>query len=111
MSNNFSNMINVKVTNFKPARGYILVKRNKEETLRASGIYTIEKEKSMRAIVIALGSPMLTVTGDEVPMNVKVGDDVLMEMYQITEVNFGGEIYILTKEETISCIFEEECAE
>lgn len=95
----------MEVTNFKPARGYILVKRKPLEE-RASGIVLAREETSMRAIVVALGKGRRDGKGGDIPMNVKIGDEVLMEMYQITEVKFGSEVYILTKEETISCVFE-----
>ena len=95
----------MEVTNFKPARGYVLVKRNENEKL-ASGIILPNQEVSMKATVVALGKGLRDDKGGDQPMNVKVGDVILLEMYQITEVKFGMETYILTKEETISCVFE-----
>ena len=64
------------------------------------------KEKPQQAEVIAVG-PGGVVDGQEVTMQVKVGDQVIYSKYAGTEVKLGDEEYIIVKQNDIVAIVEE----
>ena len=63
------------------------------------------KEKPQLAEVVAIG-PGAVVDGKVVPMEVKVGDKVLMSKYAGTEVKFDGVEYTILKQGDILAIVE-----
>ena len=63
------------------------------------------KEKPQLAEVVAIG-PGAVVDGKVVPMEVKVGDKVLMSKYAGTEVKFDGIEYTILKQGDILAIVE-----
>ena len=63
------------------------------------------KEKPQEAEVVAIG-PGAVVDGKTVPMEVKVGDKVLMSKYAGTEVKYNGTEYTILKQGDILAIVE-----
>lgn len=94
-------MAKAKVT---PIGGNILVKPVTEEKKLASGIVlpeTIDKEKSQRGEIVALGSGRLADDGKKIAFNVKVGDVVLFKQYSPEEIEIDGEDYLIMDENAI----------
>lgn len=90
-----------------PLGGNILVKPITEEAVSASGIVlpdTVDKERSQKGEIIALGSGQVTSEGKTIPFNVKVGDIVLFKKYSNEEVEVEGEDYLIMTEESILAI-------
>ena len=63
------------------------------------------QEKPQVAEVVAVG-PGKTVDGKLVPVQLKVGDKVLMSKYSGTEVKVDGEEYTILREEDILAVVE-----
>ncbi|KXK26806.1 MAG: 10 kDa chaperonin [candidate division WS6 bacterium OLB20] len=90
-----------------PLGGNILVKPVTEEAVSESGIVlpdTVDKERSQRGEIIALGSGRVTPEGKTIPFNVKVGDTVLFKKYSNEEVEVDGEEYLIMSEDAILAI-------
>ena len=93
--------------NVKPLFDKVVVKlTEKEETTRSGFILpTASQEKSQIARVIA-GGPGGLVDGNEVVMQVKVGDKVLFAKYSGSEFKVDGEEFIIIRQGDILAIVE-----
>jgi len=87
----------------KPLQDRLLVKRYEAEEKTASGIIIPDsaKEKPQEGEVVAVGPGKLTDTGARAELTVKVGDKVLFSKYGGTEVSYGGEEYLIMREDDI----------
>lgn len=87
----------------KPLGDRIVVKRLEEEEEKKGGIIIPDtaKEKSELGEVIAVGPGKLTDEGKRVPMEVKVGDKILLGKYAGTEIKLDGEDYVMMREEDV----------
>ncbi|MBQ5762355.1 MAG: co-chaperone GroES [Clostridia bacterium] len=93
--------------NIKPLGDRVVIKMVEMEETTKSGIILTgaAKEKPQLAEVVAIG-PGAVVDGKVVPMEVKVGDKVLMSKYAGTEVKFDGIEYTILKQGDILAIVE-----
>ncbi|HBV52208.1 MAG: co-chaperone GroES [Clostridiales bacterium] len=91
----------------KPLSDRVVVKMLESEETTKSGIVLpgSAKEKPQEAEVVAIG-PGAVVDGKTVPMEVKVGDKVLMSKYAGTEVKYNGTEYTILKQGDILAIVE-----
>lgn len=91
----------------KPLADKVVVKMLESEEKTKSGIVLPDsaKEKPQIAEVIAVG-PGAYVDGKIVPMDVKVGDKVLMSKYAGTEFKLDGTEYTILKQNEILAIVE-----
>ena len=87
----------------KPLADRVLIKMVESEETTKSGIILSSgsKEKPQIAEVIAVGPGT-----EEVKMNVKVGDKVIINKYSGTEVKYEGTEYTIVKQEDILAIVE-----
>jgi chaperonin GroES len=94
--------------NLRPLQDRIIVKRLEEETKTAGGIFIPEtaKEKPQRGQVVAVGNGKKTEEGKVLPLDVKVGDNVLFGKYAGTEVKVDGEEYLMMREDDILAVIE-----
>ncbi|MEZ6317555.1 MAG: co-chaperone GroES [Phycisphaerales bacterium] len=93
----------------KPLHDKILVERDEAETQTASGIYLPEssKEKPQFATVLAVGTGTLNeTTGQRVPLDVKVGDRVILSKWGGTELKLDGEEYLIVNASDILAIVD-----
>lgn len=81
-------------------------------TVRTANLFSLSiiltsaaQEKPQVAEVVAVG-PGKTVDGKLVPVQLKVGDKVLMSKYSGTEVKVDGEEYTILREEDILAVVE-----
>jgi chaperonin GroES len=65
---------------------------------------TVDKEKSDRGIVVAVGEGWYTNDGKVMPLKVKVGDKVIFSKYSYEEVKQDGKDFYILKEENILAI-------
>lgn len=87
----------------KPMRGKALIKLIKEEKMTKSGIVlpdTVEKEELERGEVIAVGEPKMD-HGQPLPMQVKVGDKVILKKYGPDKVKMEGEDFMIADEDDL----------
>jgi chaperonin GroES len=92
----------------RPLRDRILVKRVEEKEQRIGGIIVPDtaKEKPQHAKVISVGSGRVNDDGKTIPLDVKVGDYVLIGKYSGTEIKLDGEEYLIVREDEVLGITE-----
>ena len=88
--------------NIKPLADRVVIKMTEAEETTKSGIILAgsAKEKPQIAEVVAVG-PGATVDGQLVPMELAIGDKVLMSKYAGTEVKLDGQEYIILRQDDI----------
>ncbi len=91
----------------KPLGDRVVIKMLETEETTKSGIVLpgSAKEKPQLAEIVAVG-PGALVDGKTVPMEVKIGDKVLMSKYAGTEVKFDNVEYTILKQSDILAIVE-----
>ena len=91
----------------KPLADRVVVKMTEAEETTKSGIIltAAAKEKPQIAEVLEVG-PGGMVDGQEIKMNVKVGDRVITSKYSGTEIKLDGNEYIIVKQSDILAIVE-----
>jgi len=91
----------------KPLQDRVVIKMIENEETTKSGIILSSgaKEKPQIAEIIEVG-PGGEVDGKEIKMYVKKGDKVIVSKYAGTEVKYGGEEYIIVKQDDILAIVE-----
>ena len=93
----------------KPLSNHILIEPSKKEAKTKSGILlpdTADKERPESGKIIAVGPGRKTTMGKVVPMDVKVGDEVLFTKYGPNEIKVEDKEYLIAKEEDILAIIE-----
>ena len=100
-------MAKIQSPNIKPLADRVLVKRLEEAEQQIGGIIIPDtaKEKPQEAEVVAVG-PGKTEEGKRIPLEVKVGDKVLIGKYSGTEVKLSGVEYLIMREDDILAIVE-----
>ena len=93
--------------NVKPLGDRVVIKNVEIEETTKSGILLTgtAKEKPQMAEVLAVG-PGGLVDGNEVKMDVKVGDKVIYSKYAGTEVKIDGENLIIVRQSDILATVE-----
>ncbi|MBQ2941708.1 MAG: co-chaperone GroES [Clostridia bacterium] len=93
--------------NIKPLADRVVIKMTEAEETTKSGIILTAgaKEKPQIAEVVAVG-PGATENGKLIPMEVKVGDKVLVSKYSGTEVKVDGTEYTILKQSDVLAIVE-----
>lgn len=86
-----------------PLYDRVLLKRIEEKEVKKGGIIIPDtaKEKPQEAEVIAVGKGRVSEDGKIIPLEVKVGDKVLIGKYSGTEVNIDGIEHVIVREEEI----------
>jgi chaperonin GroES len=86
----------------------LLTELEAEATQTAGGIIipdSVRSEDVKRAIVESVGPGIYTQSGTLIPMNVEVGDEVILPPYhQGVEIKIGGNKYTLLRESEILMI-------
>ncbi len=96
-------------TKIRPLGDRVVVKPIQREEVTKSGIVLPDtaKEKPQRGQVIAVGPGRMTDDGKRLPMEVKVGDEVLFAKYAGTELKIDDEEYLILSEKDILAIVSE----
>jgi len=87
-----------------PIKDNIVVKRIDEKEEKKVGSIIIPdtaKEKPLTAEVIAVGSGRVLKDGKKLPLEVKVGDKVLVGKYSGSEVKLDNVEYLILKEDEV----------
>ena len=87
----------------KPLNDRVLVRRMEAEEKMKGGIIIPDtaKEKPLEGKVVSVGAGRLDDNGKRVPMEVKVGDRVLVGKYSGTEVKIDDIEHIILREDEI----------
>ena len=86
-----------------------IVRRLEEDAEKKIGSIIIPdsaKEKPLTAEVIAVGSGKTLKDGKKVPLEVKVGDKVLVGKYSGSEVKLDGKEYLILREDEVLGVVE-----
>ena len=91
----------------KPLFDKVVLEQKKQEEKTASGIVLPgnDKEMPMQGKVVAVG-PGGMVDGNEVKMEVKVGEDVIYSKYSGSEIEIDKVKYVILKQSDILAIVE-----
>lgn len=96
-------MAKAKIT---PLADRILVKRVEEGEAKIGNLYIPDtaKEKPQKAKVIAVGPGKRNDDGTRSPLEVKVGDEILIGKYAGTEVKLDGVEHLIMREDDVLAI-------
>jgi chaperonin GroES len=94
--------------NVRPLRDRVLVKRFEEREQVIGGIIVPDtaREKPQHAKVVAVGRGRVNDEGRTIPVDVRVGDNVLIGKYAGTEIKLDGEDYLIVREDEILGVAE-----
>ncbi len=92
----------------RPLHDRVLIKRLDAQTTSSGGIVIPDsaREKPIEGEVIAVGHGKKLDNGDVRPVDVKVGDTVLIGKYAGTEVTMEGMEYVVLREEDIMGVID-----
>ncbi len=92
--------------NLKPLGDRLVIKPAGREEMTASGIVLPDtaKEKPQRGTVVAAGEGRRDDDGDRIPMDVKVGDQVLFAKYAGTEFKLDDQDLLILAEKDVLAI-------
>ena len=95
--------ITINVSTVTPLGDRVFVKVSKSEEKTAGGILLPDtaKEKPQIGEVAAVGEGKRNEDGSRVPMDIKVGDQVLYSKYAGTDIKLGSDEYVLLSEKDI----------
>ena len=93
---------------FRPLHDRVVVRRVDAEERTAGGIIIPDtaKEKPQQGEVLAVGPGKRDETGKLVPLDVKMGDQILFGKWSGTEVKVDGEDLLIMKEDDIMGVVE-----
>ena len=94
--------------NLRPLHDRVIVKRLENETKTASGIVIPDAatEKPDQGEVLAVGPGKRNDKGEQMALNVKVGDRVLFGKYSGQSVKVNGEELLVMKEDDLFAVVE-----
>ena len=90
----------------KPLGSRVLVQRQEAKAMKG-GIFLPEaaKQKPKQGIVIAVGPGKTDDKGRTIPMDVKVGNEVLFSSYGGSDYSLDGQEYLILAENDILAVF------
>ncbi|WP_042414740.1 co-chaperone GroES [Comamonas aquatica] len=94
--------------NLRPLHDRVIVKRLENETKTASGIFIPDNaaEKPDQGEVLAVGPGKRNDKGEQIALNVKVGDRVLFGKYSGQAVKIDGNELLVMKEDDLFAVVE-----
>ncbi len=92
----------------RPLHDRVLAKRNAGAAKTTGGLFIPDnaKEKPLEATVVAIGSGKRLEDGRIQPLDVKVGDKILIGKYTGSEVKLDGTEHLIISEDEILAILE-----
>ena len=92
-----------KTGSIRPLGDRVLVKRAEAEERTAGGILLPEsaKDKPKEGTIISIGEGRTLDDGTKSKFTVKINDRILFSAYAGTEVKYGGEEFLIMREEDI----------
>ncbi len=98
--------LSINASTVKPLSDRVLVKVREAEEKTVGGIILPDaaKEKPRDGEVVGVGAGKFTEKGARQSIDIEVGASVLYSKYAGTELNIGGEEYVLLREQDILAI-------
>ena len=95
-------------TRLTPLGNRVLVKRLEAEEKLPGGIILPDtaKKKQERAEIIAVGTGKKDKNGNIIPLDVKVGDIILMEKYSGQEITLDDEEFVIVRADDIIAVIQ-----
>ncbi len=93
----------------RPLGSHLIVKGTSAEEVSKSGIIipdTVEKERSERGEVVAVGPGKLLENGTRASMEVKIGDKVVFKKYAPDEVEIEKQKYLVISIDDVMAVIE-----
>ena len=92
----------------RPLQDRIIVKRLEEQTTTKGGIIIPDtaKEKPAEGIIVAVGNGRVLEDGKVIPLELKVGDQILFSKYGGTDVKIDGEEHLIMSQDDVLCVVE-----
>jgi chaperonin GroES len=92
----------------QPLYDRIVVKRTEEKQQMQGGLHIPDsaQEKPQEAEVIAVGKGKRLEDGKIVPLDVKVGDRILLGKYSGSEIKLDGQDYLIVREDEVLGVVE-----
>ncbi|MDO5694286.1 co-chaperone GroES [Aeriscardovia aeriphila] len=92
----------------KPLEDKVIIKQAPAETTTASGLVIPDsaKEKPQQGEVLAVGPGTRNDKGERIPVDVKVGDEVLYSRYGGTKLTYKGEEYLIVSARDILAVLQ-----
>ena len=92
--------------NFKTFGARCIVEEVKNENVLKSGIIlqNADKEPTYRGLVISVGDGALLENGQKVPMEVKVGDEIIYTTFSGSPITDGNKSFLILNERDILAI-------
>ena len=89
-----------------PLNDHVIVERLEAQSTTKGGIVLPDtaKDKPKEGLVIAVGDGRLTEDGVRIPVQVKPKDRIIFSSYAGTEVKYGGEDYLIVREDEILAV-------
>jgi len=95
--------------NVQPIAGKVLLKKlSYDKTSGGVIMPDIAQEGSQEAEVVAIGPPIITQSGKELPIQSTIGDKVLYPKFGAKTVDVDGEEYLIINESELFLIFKGE---
>ena len=93
----------------RPLHDRVVLKRKEEERWSPGGIVIPDtaKEKPIRGQVLAVGNGKILEDGRLIPLDVKVGDEVLFGKYSGNEIKVDGEELVVMREDDIMAVIDQ----
>jgi chaperonin GroES len=87
----------------RPLHDRVVIKRIEESETMQGGLYIPDsaKEKPQRGEVVAVGNGKRTEDGKVLPLDVKVGDQILFGKYSGSDIKLDGNEYLIMREDEI----------
>lgn len=95
------------MANLKPLHDHLIVKAISDEQATKAGIIlpdTVDKERSEKGEVIAVGPGKMSESGKRLEMSVKVGDKILFKKYAPNQVKIDNQEYLIIEESEVLAI-------
>ena len=93
---------------FRPLDDRVLVAQGDAEEVTAGGIVLPDsaREKPQRGTVVAAGPGKMLDNGQRGPLEIKIDDEIFYGKYSGTEVEIGGDKYVILKESDILAVLD-----
>ena len=90
----------------RPLQDRVLIKRVDEQEQVRGGIIIPDtaKEKPQEAEVVAVGPVKINDDGNRLPMDVKVGDKILVGKYSGSDIKIDGDDFVIVREDEILAV-------
>ena len=94
--------------NIRPLHDRVIIRRVEEEKTTASGLIIPDAaaKKPLEGVIVAIGNGKKNDNGDNIALDVKVGDKVLFAQFAGSEIKVDGETLLVMTESDIVAVIK-----